>query len=484
MARRGLKFALGMGFLGVIWAACVRGFTLTPHVVSSPLTTPWRTTPTPDLIAPRLPLTQGDYVTGSSDPDTGEMSWLSRFRIVHAGGLADPLPSATIGALRSAGVQTLLVYDWLPATYHYTDGDGEEDDPLTQWLYANRDWASLNPNGPFPHCAEEGYDWCEDYYFDLGNPTVRAKRVGYLAQQVRALGYDGVFFDWGNSLFLDEPNYTFLRTEYENRHPDIPYTQAIALFYQALHDQGLVVQPNQAFNEAAYLLPAVNYDTSESAGTTDEEMGRRLMVVGQGLIPVPDTVYYPNSPDPLRGSLKDTLEVWRWMIAQAQEFGGPDFHGIVHLNYAAPLWEPLPGKSLFHRPQPPRNAIFYNYALARLFGQVTYTEVPWDHRLERDEVYFYDLGEPVEDAYRPLPQGGYVRYYTHGLVIVGAWPQPITLTLRHPSLPRSGVVYDAYCRVWVPLEGPHSLRLEVSPEPAPLTGGPAPVGRVVVYPQP
>ncbi len=448
-----------------------------PRRIYTPSPEPW---PSPDTA--RLPRTRGDYVTGSSAPDAAELAWLSRFRIVHAGGLTDPLPTEAIATLRSAGVQTLLVYDWLPATYHYTDG--EPDDPLTQWLYTNRDWATLNPAGPFPHCTEEGYDWCEDYYFDLGNATVRQKRVDYLVQQVRALGYDGLFFDWGNSLFLDDPAFASLRATYEERHPDLPYAQAIALFYQALRDAGLVVQSNQGYREAAVLLPHEDYDTSESAGTTDENRGRRLLVAGRGLISVPDTVYYPNSPDPQHGSLKDTLEVWHWMVAQAQTFGGPDFHGIVHLNYAAPLWAPLPGKSAFYRPQPPRNAIFYNLALARLFGQATYTEVPWAQHLARDEVYFYDLGEPVEATYHPLPGGGYVRYYTHGLVLVGAWQHPVTLTLRDPSLPAAGQVYDAYDRGWLPLAGPHILRLAVTPEPDPVTGNMAPLGRVVIYPEP
>ena len=468
----GVAFAL---LVAMTWVA--KGYSFTSTALRFPPLAGFKVTPSHE---PTLAFTRGDYVTGSSAPDTEELAWMARFRVVHAGGLFDPLPPNAISTLRRAGVGTILVYDWLPATYHYTDGEG--DDPLTRWLYENRDWATLNPNGPFPHCAEEGYDWCEDYYFDLGDPTVRAKRVEFLAQRVRELGYDGLFFDWGNSLFLDEPEYASLRDEYNSRHPDLPYEQAIALFFQDLRDQGLVLQPNQAFNNAGRLLPIVNYDTSESAGTTDENLGRRLMVAGRGLISVPDTVYYPNSPDPTRGNLKDTLRTWQEMVALSDKFGGADFHGIVHLNYAAPLWKPLPGKSLYHRPAPPRDAIFYNYALARLFVQMTYTEVPWDHRLERDEVYFYDLGQPVENEFHSLPEGGYVRYYTGGLVLVGAWQGDITLTLRHPSIPASGRVYDAYARTWLMLNAPHTLRLPIRPQTDPVSGNVAPLGRVLLYP--
>lgn len=433
------------------------------------------------LDAPEYPLRRGDYVTGSSRPDAEELAWMGRFRVVHAGGLSDPLPTKAIAALRAAGVQTLLVYDWLPATYHYLDG--ESDDPLTQWLYDNRDWATLNPAGPFPHCVEEGYSWCEDYYFDLGNPAVREKRIAYLVRRVHALGYDGLFFDWGNSLFLDEPDYALLRAVYEERHPELPYAQAVALFYQALRERGVVVQSNQGFDDAAVLLPSVDYDTSESAGTTDAMMGRRLVLVGQGRTAVPDTIYYPNSPDPRHGSLTDTLEVWQWMMGRVARFAAPDFHGIVHLNYAAPFWEPLSEEGRLYRPRMPRNAIFFDEALARLFDQAAYTEVPWDHRLERDEVYFYDLGEPLEPALQSV-QGGYVRYYTQGFVLVGAWDAPATLTLHHPSLPTAGVVYDAYRRMWIPVEMAHTLKLSLSPEPDPVTGRMAPLGRIVLYPAP
>ncbi|NPA92950.1 MAG: glycoside hydrolase family 18 protein, partial [Chloroflexi bacterium] len=221
-----------------------------------------------------LSLSRGEYVTGSANPNEAEIAWMSRFRIVHAGGLLDPLPTDVIARLRQAGVQILLVYDWLPATYHYTDG--ESDDPLTQWLYDNRDWATLNPNGPFPHCTEEGYDWCEDYYFDLGDANVRQARVDYLVQTVHDLGYDGVFFDWSNSQFLDEDTFATIRETYETRHPDLPYAEAIALFYQALRDAGLIVQSNQGFRDAQAILPQVDYDMTESYGTTDETFGKRL----------------------------------------------------------------------------------------------------------------------------------------------------------------------------------------------------------------
>ncbi len=455
--------------------------------------------------APALPLPEGlfeargDYVTGSSAPDAAELAWLARFRVVHAGGLGDPLPPETMAALRRAGVETLLAYDWLPATYHFTDG--EADDPLTQWLYANREWATLNPQGPFPHCAEEGYDWCEDYYFDLGHPQVRARRVAYLRQWVSDHGYDGLFFDWGNSLFLEEEPFTAIRDTYRARHPDLPYAQAAALFLQALREAGIVVQTNQGYRDAQDLLPQVHYDLAESYGVSDSEPVRRLCLQGEGVTEVPLTVYYPVSEDPYQGTLEDTLEVMAWVEDLQAAYAGPEYRGFVYLNYAAPRWAPLPGassrwgKRIVRAPWSvcpdgqgpyvatrPRPAIFYAFALAKLVGQMAYTEVPWAHRLERDPVYFANLGTPVEEDYRPLPQGGYVRYYTEGLVLVGAWQRATVVRLTHPSLPAGGLVYDAYRRKWL-RTGNHTLRLPVIPEEDPYTGRPAPSGRVVLYPR-
>jgi len=447
-----------------------------PPLVHTPLPPPSSRSETAHPAQSALSRGRGAYVTGSSDPDEAEIAWLSRFAIVHAGGLLDPLPSDVIARLRNAGVHTLLVYDWLPATYHYTDG--ESDDPLTQWLYDNRDWASLNPDGPFPHCTEEGYDWCEDYYFDLGDETVRQERVDYLVQTVRDLGYDGVFFDWSNSQFLDEDAFASIREEYESRHPDLPYAEAIGLFYQALREAGLVVQSNQGFRDAEAILPSVNYDMTESYGTTDETFGAKLRIVGQGEQEVPQTVYYPVSDNPRHGSLRDTLDVIDW-LESLRVYTGQGYGGVVYMNYAAPEWQPTANPHVF-RPVTPRNAIYYGYALAQLVGEIGYTEVPWDHTLERSEVYFYGLGQPVHATYQALPRGGYVRYYTHGLALVGEWQHPTTLVLRDASIPAQGWAYDPYTQTWLPIRE-HTIRLTVKPEPDPLTNRMAPLGRIIVY---
>ncbi|NPA31510.1 MAG: hypothetical protein GXO37_05880, partial [Chloroflexi bacterium] len=432
----------------------------------------------------KLPLRAGAYATGSSAPDAAEVAWLSRFAVVHAGGLEDPLPPATVRALRAAGVTTLLAYDWLPAAYHYTDGS--PDPPWAAWLYAQRAWASLNPQGPYPHCRAEGYTWCQDLYYDLGDPRVRAHRVAWLREWAQQHGYDGFFFDWGNDRFLDEPAYAALRATYAARHPDLPYARAVAAFYRALRAAGLVVQSNQGFRAAEVLLPVVDLDMTESYATTDGPCPQPVRVPGQGPTAVPCTVYYPLSDDPAHGRLADTLAYLDLLRQQVDRYAGPHFRGLVYLNYAAPAWEPVdasvPAEARVYRPTRPRAAIYYGYALAALAAFPAYTEVPWDHRLERDPVYFYDLGVPVDATYRAVPGRGYARFYTRGVVLVGEWATATTVTLAHPSVP-AGPVYDAYRDAWLTAQA-GVLTVTVRPETDPLTGQVIPTGRVYVYARP
>ncbi len=378
-------------------------------------------------------------------------------------------------------MDTLLAYDWLPAAYHYLDGS--PDPPLTAWLFVQRSWASLNPQGPYPHCRAEGYTWCQELYYDLGDPRVRARRTAWLRTWATRHGYDGFFFDWSNAQFLDEPAYAAIKATYQDRHPALPYAQAAAAFYRALRDAGLTVATNQSFRDAPFLLPNVHWDMTESYATTDAPCPQPVHVAGRGRIPVPCTVYYPLSDDPDHGHLRDTLAYLDALRQLVDRYAGPHFQGLVYLNYAGPAWVPVdatqPVPARVYQPTVPRAVIYYGYALAALAAFPAYTEVPWDHRLERDPVYFYDLGTPLGTTYRRIPADGYVRFYTQGFVLVGEWARPTALTLTHPSIP-AGAVYDAYQDRWLPSQR-GVLTLTVYPERDPLTGQVISTGRVYVY---
>ena len=418
------------------------------------------------------PTKRGLYATGRADPDGAEQAWLSRFAIVESGDLWDS-PGPAQRELMRRGVR-VLGYDWMPAMYHYLDGS--PDPPLAAWLYRNRDWASLNPQGPFPHCEEEGYDWCEDYYFDYGHSRVRNRKARAVAGALEK--YSGVFFDWAPGVFIEEDVYAPLQQTFARRHPDLTYQEAVGHFYQTLRARvgdGLVVT-NQGFRNAENVLPHVDWDITESYATTDMYLGRRLNVLGRGRVDVPDTIYFPVSADFRRGSLSDTLEWLHYLDRVGRAYGGPRFQGFIYLNYAAPSFVPV-GNGLW-RAEVPKNAILYGYAVPRLLGYTAYTEVPFDHTLERFPVYQADLGRPLGTRYEK--QGGaYVRFYQNGLVLVGHFPGPVRVRISSPWL-RKGWLYDFYTGKWIRAET-GSLTVDLIPESDPVTGRTAPVGRVWVY---
>lgn len=418
------------------------------------------------------PTVRGVYATATGDADSKEILWLSGFSWVEAGGLWAP-PSSAYRALQEKNV-LLLGYDWMPATYHEPDG---EDPPLAAWLYKNRAWASLNPEGPFPHCQAMGYDCCEDYYFDYGNPQVIDIKAQYLLDAVSAGNWNGIFFDWAPGVFIEEPEYQSMAEIFAVRHPEDRYLDAVGRFYAELKEKapGIVVS-NQGFRNPENVLPFVDLDMTESFAVGEAYLGKKLKVLGRGEVNVPDTIYYPVSEDFKKGTLKDTLFWLEELARLGREYGGEGFQGFLYMNYAAPRF--VPAGDGTHRAEMPKNAILFGYAVPKLLGFTGYTEVPFDRRLERLPVYQADLGRPLGVSYE-FQDGVYVRFYERGLVLIGELEGPKTIRLRSPYL-RAGWLYDFYTERWLPArEG--ALELALEPERDPVTGRMAPVGRVLVY---
>ncbi len=426
-----------------------------------------------------IPTTRGRFVTGLTSPDSATMEWMSMFDMVEIGGIGDLPDVSTLQELRASGVRHILLYDWMPAGYHYLDG---EDEPFMQWVYGNRDTLTLNPSGPFPHCAE--YGWCEEYYFDLAIDTLVAARVSYLSGVLDSLGYDGMLFDWGGGAFISSDDYAFVRDTYYSRHPDYPYPEAVASFYRELKTfTGKLIVTNQGFRNARYILPEVDLDMTESYAVGEDYFGDSLYVEGYGYIAVPRTVYYPVSTTYPDGSIEDQIYYLRLLKDYFNTYGPQGFSGFIYMNYAAPTFLPT-GDTVDGHPvyalQKPLNAIYFGYAIAMLENFIVYTEVPFDHAYERDSIYFYDLGEPLDTGFTSPEPGVYVRYYTNGLVMVGEWQETTVVSLSSPHIPDSTPAYDAYSKSWT-ITGDNTIRIEVEPEWDPLTGRMAPSGRVILY---
>jgi len=416
----------------------------------------------------RLLFSRALYATGSSRPGAAELYWLTFFQIVEMGSNYDPPAPGAVGWLRGWNT-TLLTYIWMPAGYHFLDGS---DNPFMAWVYRNRAWATLNPNGPYPHTESAGYWWAREYYFDLGDERVLSRRISYLDGFARAHGYQGFFFDWASGIFLEEPEYRSILGEWRRRHPGTAYQEAVARFYSGLGSTGpWVIVTNQAFRKASYLLGLQDYDMTESYITGSEYYGKRCSLGGRE-VEIPDTQYYPVSPDELHGSLRDTM-YYIWLLnSLAERYAGPRFKGYIYLNYAAPRMR----VDATCRLEEPRNAVYYSLAMALIAGHSAYLEVPFNHSLERDPVYFYSLGSP-EGNYTRIP-GGYMRRYQHGVVIAGLWARPTDIAVKVP--PGVAHIYDPYTGRWIQVTG-GVARIHVEPVRDDLTGRPAPTGRILLY---
>lgn len=413
--------------------------------------------------------------------DEASLEWAARFALVETGDLHEP-EDPGLAELQRRGVDFLL-YEWMPAGYHYTDGS--PDFAFMHWVYSERGRLTLNPSGPFPHCTAAGYDWCEDYYYDLALPELRSRRVVDIAGNLDRAGAAGVFFDWGPGVFIEEDDYVPMREAFARRHPGGDYLAAVGGFYADLRGrlpEARLIVSNQGFRNAEHVLPHVDLDMTESYGTGEDYLGRRLYLEGRGWTEVPSTIYYPVSEDFQNGTLRDTLSWLDELDRLTGRWAGPRFRGFIYMNYAAPEFErvgALADGTPVYRPRTPRAAIFYGYALPLLKGWTGYTETPWDHAYERGvEVYFADLGKPLGADYED--HGDYMlRCYENGLVVVGEGALAGAVTLASPCI-RPGRVYDLYTKTWL-TAAPGRLELTVEPVLDEVTGRPAPWGRVLVY---
>lgn len=415
---------------------------------------------------------KGDYATFVK---SDSFVWASKFKIVEIGASDTEAPQKIIAELKKKGVRPVF-YDWAPAGYYHKEED--INNTFIRWVYKNRTSVSLNPNGPFPMCAAEN-GTCKDYYFDFGNEKVVFKKADFINRFAQENGYGGVFFDWASGTFINEPEYKEMKGNFSKRHPKSSYIRSIGNFYRLMKDKNITIITNQGFRNAENVLPFTDYDMTESYGTGTAYTGKTLYVKGIGRTEVPQTVYFPVSEDYRKGSLKDTIYYLNYLRDLREKYKNGSLKNFIYMNYAAPIFVPC-GNDTF-RATEPKNAIFYNYALAKLCNFVCYTEVPFDHALERDNVYFYDLGKPLGKSYQKI-NGGYVRYYENGFVVLGNWQKKTKIVLHSQNIKSYSPLYDLFEKKWIRPSGYFSASITISPEKDELTGKFAPAGRVFLYP--
>lgn len=422
---------------------------------------------------------KGGYASVSLFDETDAAQWARGFNIVELGDINDN--RLTYRLLKKEGILSIthhIAYDWMPAFYYYTSGDNSG---FVSWLYANRSFATLNPNGPFIHCRQSHYDWCQDYYYNLGNKEVFKKRVDNLIYKIKQKGFNGIFFDWASGGYILQKEYKPVLAYFHQLNPHKNYFELIAEFYKTLRQKGVFVVTNQAFRKHKYLLPFVTYDMTESYITDTRHIKKNIQIQGVGWVDsLPITNYYPIYAD--HHTLKDSLKFINLLTKYKKEYRKDGFKNFIYMNYLAPAYKKVYSSGLLYKEIEPKNGIYFGYAMAKLTDNLVYAEVPQNRKLEQDNIYFYKLGKPLGQSYSRLENiGGYIRFYRHGFVLTcKAHRHNIYLKISSKFLPKKTDVYDAYNKVWLKVRD-RSLIVKLHFIQNRFTKKYLPLGRVYLY---
>lgn len=395
-------------------------------------------------------------------PLTGDdVDYLSWFDVIVTHDLQD---AETVKALRAGGGKVFF-YEWLPAFYY----DGNPDS-WERRVYRNRETWTLDPDDSDPDPMGERYQ-CRDFFYDMANRRMIARRIDHLSRLAKKHGYDGIFFDWGSGWHaLQEHDYTFLTEEFERRHPNVTYDQGVASFLRGLRRKGLYVILNGGFrSENAQLDRYADADVVESMFTTDEcDSPQEIYVEGEGVQEVCDTWF---------NDVTSSADLAQRLPSRAAAVN-PDIR-FFFLNYAFPFYRDTgvtdyTGEKVYER-TPDRQAIFYALALSYLGNAGGFTNGPYVSLEDvRDDVYLESLGTATGD---PMEIGdtAFLRHFTSGFVVVS--DEDMTTDVEIPS----GVtaVIDLY----------DSNRIEVSAGSVDITltsetypsGSKHPIGRIYRY---
>ncbi len=422
---------------------------------------------------------KGDYALASVFGDKKEIAWAKRFNIVELGNVENP--DVTYALLHEKGLLHVtypIAYDWMPALYYYTDGKNRE---FIEWLYKNRQTTTLNPNGPFVHCKENHYDWCQDYYYNLSNKEVSQKRVDDLLANMKKRGFRGLFFDWASGSYIEEEAYKSMLQNFNKLKTGKSYFDFVSRFYQKLKDLNIFVVTNQGFRQAKHVLPFVQYDMTESYITTDVRKKIKIQLTQKGWVnSVPVTNYYPIYDD--SKELKDSLKFIDMLSAYKKKYKKFGFKNFIYLNYLAPAYKKIYESSLVYKPVKPKNGIYFSYAMAKLADSMVYAEISQNRELERDEVYFYDLGHVLGKKYEKLDAlKGYIRFYEKGFVLVSEpYTKELYLKINSKYLKKNTKIYDAYEKKEL-RSSKNSVTVDLKFEKESFTHKYLPLGRVYLY---
>ncbi len=424
---------------------------------------------------------KGDYVLGSVYGEKNHINWVKNFKIAELGGIYDKRVTADIISKREIqNIEHHIGYDWMPAFYYYTKSENRE---FVKWIYENRKSMTLNPEGPFLHCKKNGYDWCREYYYNLGNKELFKKRVENLISDMKAKRFNGLFFDWASGKYITYKEYKPVLEYFKKLNPKKVYFELVGDFYKSLKERGIFIVTNQAFRNEKYLLKYVDYDMTESYITSTKILNKEVKILAHGLKKsIVVSNYYPiykNSK-----SIKDSLHFIDLLTSYKKRYEKYGFKNFIYLNYLAPEYEKVYDSAEIYKMVKPKNGIYFSYAMGKLTDNFVYAEVTIDKKLERDDVYFYDLGKPLGKGYEKLNGfEGYVRFYERGFVLASeAYPKDnIYLKIKSEYLPKKTNIFDAYEKVWLRSGDGGDLVVKLSYQKDTFSSKYLPLGRVYLY---
>ncbi len=327
-------------------------------------------------IASPLPPTDCKGFYATAVPWQKRLDFYKNFTVVEFGSFED------IADADTQGFDKIVAYEWMAGFYRF------ERNVFTRYALAHP--KKLLNREPISK---------EDYFYDMCDAELVDKRVEYLVSEVKRLHIAGLFFDWANDLFLDEEEYRPLAETLKKRHPHTDYAACLKHFLARLKTHHILIITNQAYRNPE-LLQYVDYDMCESYMSAVEESDT-IAPIGNVITNIPYTLYQP---------LEEVFAYFDHFHKLQKRYG---FKNMIYMNYLAPKFVTT-SKGL--EAQKPIEGIYYNYVLAKLGGFAQFSEVPFDHTLEIDPIYFYDLGTPLNGMRK---EGDiYFRFFSKGFVLL------------------------------------------------------------------
>lgn len=319
--------------------------------------------------------------------------WYTRFETLVTGAFLSVQETARL----RARVPRLLAYEW--SSGFYPNELSATMRPWAELVMKNaRSWLlSETPAGGA--AAEPGRT---AFWYDYGNPELRAARAGFLARALESQKYDGLFFDTVG--FQQLPG--AMQARFGQRHPKLDYNAAQGLFFGELRratGNGKITFLNQGYRHAPHLLPHADMDLTESYITALDGRGTRFRP-------------WDDAGKPWE-AIRTPME--QLVLAAQKRYPKVKF---VHVNYAA-------GDAATTR-----RAARYSWAISHLLGHESYTIVPGVPSQERDEIYFRRLGAARGAGYRVFGRVLW-REYENGVLAVNTGAEAVRIPTTKIEVP-------------------------------------------------